>query len=140
VGAGIVFGLVWLIVYLSAGSNIIVEETAEAITSLSAQAYLFAAFKMVFCFFAVAAILRFSKTRNYIIAAVCYLVVTICGDLLLVGLASGESELLVMGSLYENFSSLPNPTLAVVLCGVAAVLSAVGSVLFVLYKEKPKKF
>lgn len=75
-------------------------------------------------------------------AGAAFVAVYVGGNVLLSNLVfTGDSSSISIGAkIYELFETLPNPTLAVVLCAVIAVVAAVGSVAFIVYKEKPKEF
>lgn len=141
VGVLVIFGIFGGIAFLATGENIFVIENTEAIINLSANAYLFSFFKSVLMFAVLSAIARIEKTKHFIIVIVSLIVVYFSGSVLLANLVqTGASGVVLRAKIYELFETLPLPWLAVVLCAVLAVGAAVGSVLFVINKEKPKAF
>lgn len=141
VGILIIFGIFGAIAFLATGENIFVIENTETLINLSANAYLFSFFKSVFMFAVLSAIVRLEKTKHFNIAIVSFEAVYFGGNVLLANLVqTGASGVVLRAKIYELFETLPLPWLAVVLCAVLAVGAAVGSVLFVISKEKPKEF
>ncbi|MGN0813275.1 MAG: hypothetical protein ACI4MQ_07195 [Candidatus Coproplasma sp.] len=141
VGILIIFGIFGAIAFLATGESIFVAEKTEAIANLSANAYLFSFFKSVLMFAVLSAIVRLEKTKHFLIAVASFIAVYIGGSVLLANLVqTGASGFVLRAKIYELFETLPLPWLAVVLCAVLAVGAAVGSVLFVISKEKPKEF
>lgn len=136
-----VFGLFGAIAFLATGENIFVAESTQAIANLSVNAYLFSFFKSVLMFAVLSAIARLEKTKHFNIAIASFVAVYFGGSMLLANLVkTGASGVVIRAKIYELFETLPLPWLAVVLCAVLAVGAAVGSVAFVIYKEKPKAF
>ncbi|MGN0824501.1 MAG: hypothetical protein ACI4MB_05475 [Candidatus Coproplasma sp.] len=141
VGLLITFGILGGIAFLATGENIFVFESTKAIANLTANAYLFAFFKSVLVFSVLSAIARLEKTKHFIIAIVSFIAVYFGGSMLLANLVQTGVEGIVYNSkFYELFETLPLTWLAVVLCAILAVGAAIGSVLFVINKEKPKAF
>lgn len=137
----VAMGVISLIILATTGENIFILENTEALINLSANAYLFSFFKLVLMFAVLSAIARIEKTKNFIVAVASYIAVYLGGSILLSNLVqTGEEGIVFRSAYYELFETLPLPWLAVVLCAVIAVGAAVGSVLFVINKEKPKEF
>ncbi|MGN0813810.1 MAG: hypothetical protein ACI4MH_01085 [Candidatus Coproplasma sp.] len=138
----VIGGIAGLAVFLSTGENIFVIEETETVINLSANAYLFSFFKSIFVFAVLSAISRIENVKCFLAAGAAFVAVYIGGNVLLSNLViTGDSSSVSFSAkIYELFETLPNPTLAVVLCAVIAVVAAVGSVAFIVYKEKPKAF
>ncbi|MGN0806634.1 MAG: hypothetical protein ACI4MC_06300 [Candidatus Coproplasma sp.] len=141
VGILIIFGIFGAIAFLATGESIFVAEKTEAIANLTANAHLFSFFKSVLMFAVLSAIARLEKTKHFNIAIASFVAVYFGGSVLLANLVkTGASGVVLRAKFYELFETLPLPWLAVVLCAVLAVGAAIGSVAFVIYKEKPKAF
>ncbi|MGN0817614.1 MAG: hypothetical protein ACI4L9_01475 [Candidatus Coproplasma sp.] len=138
----VIGGIAGLAVFLSTGENIFVIEETETMINLSANAYLFSFFRCIFVFAVLSAISRIENVKRFLAAGAAFVAVYIGGNVLLSNLViTGDSSSVVFSAkVYELFETLPSPTLAVVLCAVIAVAAAVGSVAFIVYKEKPKAF
>jgi hypothetical protein len=109
-------------------------------TSLGVKEYLFSVFKALFTVSLVSIASRMEKKRDIIIAFVVLFVAHFGGTLLLNGLiATSGYGFVFSGNIYPNFEMLPDPTLAVILCGVFAAIAFACSVVFIVYKERPKR-
>lgn len=123
------------------GTNIFIDTDEEDAVELSVNAYLYSAFALLFFYGVLMGVSRIERTRNSVIAYLITILVLFGGNMLLANLVDdGTSRFVISAPIYEQFETLPVPWLAVLLCGLFAAAALIGSVIFLIYKEKPKKF
>jgi hypothetical protein len=142
----VIFALLMLIAlpiaignYCTDGSNFFAEEGA-ALFNFGAQEYLFSLFKMIFNLSLISIASRMEKKRGIIIAFVVLFVAHFGGIVVLSNLITTEAgrSFALTRNIYPYFSTLPNPTLAVILSAVFAVVAFALSFAFIVYKSHPR--
>jgi hypothetical protein len=88
--------------------------------------------------FGLTAIATIRKLPKFLITFFVATIVYFLGGSIMTYLACGT--FFIEGNLYENFANLPSPIAAVIICAVVTVAVVAGSIVFVLYHEKPKKY
>lgn len=115
----------------------------ESITfAISAASAVYQIFACLFHFGCLAVLTRISERLRFFLLFVFYLVVNLIGGYTLGGiiLAGNPAEEWNPLIVFACFDQLPNPWLAAGLCAVIGISVFVGSVFFILHKERPKEF
>jgi vancomycin permeability regulator SanA len=97
---------------------------------------------MIFTLSLVSIASRMETKRGIIISFVALYIIHFVGGIVLTNLITSDVQgvLISTQNIYPHFNTLPNPALAVVLCGVFALVAFALSFAVIVYKEKPKKY
>jgi hypothetical protein len=139
----LIFSLIFIvpigiIVYFTEGDTFLLE-IFDFSFPFGIEVYLFSIFKALFTLSLVSVVARMEKKKSFIISFAVLVVTHFAGAFVLSALAEKADGFVLSSNIYPYFNTLPNPVLAVILCGVLAVIAFICSFAFIVYKEKPRK-
>jgi hypothetical protein len=126
-------------VYFTEGDAFLLE-VFDFSLPFGANVYLFSAFKALFTLSFLSVVARMERKKSFIISFAALVITHFAGAFVLSVLVDRANGFVLSSNIYPYFDTLPNPTLAVILCGVFAVVAFALSFIFIVRQEKPKAF